>query len=126
MDGSLCLPTLRPATVADGRETNYSREFKKIVVDRARRALGDVLGMRQFCMNLALLAPWAASTQRHWYSTGGDEFIMILSCEVVLISDSGEQTLRVRHIAGFPGGVADGHHLVSKGLEDAKYLESGS
>ena len=51
---------------------------------------------------------------------------MILSCEVVLISDSSEQTLRVGDIAGFPGGVADEHHLVNKGLEDAKYLESGS
>ena len=66
----------------------------------------------------------AASLVQH--RGGGDEFIMILSCEVVLISDSSEQTFRVGYIAGFPGGVADGHHLVNKGLEDAKYLESGS
>jgi len=125
MADSLRLPALSPATVADRRETDYPREFKKIVAGRARRALGDALGLRQFGVNFVLLAPGAASAQRHWHSKE-DEFVMILSGEVVLISDSGEQTLRTGDIAGFPGGAADCHHLVNKGSEDAKYLEIGS
>ena len=52
----LRLPELSPATVADRRETDYPREFKKIVAGRARRACADALGLQQFSVILALLA----------------------------------------------------------------------
>lgn len=125
MADSLRLPALSPETIADSRETDYPGEFNKIVAGRARRALGDALGLQQFGVNLVLLAPGAASAQRHWHSKE-DEFIMILSGEVVLIDDSGEQTLKAGDTAGFAAGAADGHHLVNKGSEDAQYLEIGS
>jgi len=125
MADSLRLPALSPATVADRRETDYPGDFKKIVAGRARRALGEALGLNQFGVNLVLLAPGAASAQRHWHSKE-DEFVVILSGEVVLISDSGEQTLKAGDTAGFPAGAADGHHLVNKGSEGAQYLEIGS
>jgi len=35
-------------------------------------------------------------------------------------------TLRPGMVAGFPAGVADGHHLVNKTAEDAVYLEVGT
>ena len=43
-----------------------------------------------------------------------------------MISDGGEQILRAGDTAGFPAGVADGHHLVNKGSEEAVYIEIGS
>ena len=61
----LKLPALRPDNVELRRETDYPGDFKHIVAGRARRALGDALGLSQFGVNLVHLAPGAASAQRH-------------------------------------------------------------
>jgi uncharacterized cupin superfamily protein len=125
MADSLRLPALNPATVADIRETDYPGVFNNIVAGRARRALGEALGLQQFGVNFVQLAPGGASAQRHWHSKE-DEFVIILSGNVVLINDSGKQTLKAGDTAGFPAGSPDGHHLVNRGSEDAQYLEIGS
>lgn len=125
MGESLTLPALQPETVALKREMDYPGDFKKLVAGRARRALGDALGLSQFGVNLVQLAPGSASAQRHWHHRE-DEFVIILSGEVVLISDAGEQTLRAGATAGFPASEADGHHLLNKSKEEAVYLEIGS
>lgn len=125
MAESLVLPALKPESIDLRRETDYPGDFKNIVAGRARRALGDALGLSQFGVNLVQLASGAASAQRHWHAKE-DEFVVILSGEVVLISDGGEQVLRAGDTAGFAAGVADGHHLVNKGSEEAVYIEVGS
>lgn len=125
MADSLRLPALSPATVEMRRETDYPGDFKHIVAGRERHSLGDALGLTQFGVNLVQLAPGAASAQRHWHSKE-DEFVVILSGEVALISDGGEQTLKAGDTAGFPAAKADGHHLVNKSVEAAQYLEFGS
>jgi uncharacterized cupin superfamily protein len=125
MAESLVLPALKPESIDLRRETDYPGNFKNIVAGRARRALGDALGLSQFGVNLVQLAAGAASAQRHWHAKE-DEFVVILSGEVVLISDGGEQVLRAGDTAGFAAGVADGHHLVNKGSEEAVYIEVGS
>ena len=125
MTKSLKLPALQPESAEARQETDYPGEYKNIVAGRARRALGDALGLSQFGVNSVHLAPGAASAQRHWHSKE-DEFVVILQGEVVLISDGGEQILPAGDTAGFPAGVADGHHLVNKGSEEAVYIEIGS
>ncbi|MFP6689089.1 MAG: cupin domain-containing protein [Alphaproteobacteria bacterium] len=125
MAETLRLPALGPETVAITRETDYPGDFNLVVAGRARRALGDALGLTQFGVNLVHLAPDSASAQRHWHSRE-DEFVVILKGEVVLISESGEQTLRAGDTAGFPASAVDGHHLVNKSSEEAQYLEIGS
>ena len=125
MAESLVLPALKPESIDLRRETDYPGDFKNIVAGRARRALGDALGLSQFGVNLVQLAAGAASAQRHWHAKE-DEIVVILSGEVVLISDGGEQVLRAGDTAGFAAGVADGHHLVNKGSEEAVYIEVGS
>ncbi|MDP7642936.1 MAG: cupin domain-containing protein [Alphaproteobacteria bacterium] len=99
--------------------------FKNIVKGRARRALGEALGLSRFGVNLVRLAPGSAPSQRHWHSKD-DEFVVILSGEVVLISDGGEQILGAGDTAGFAAAAGDGHHLVNKGSQEALYLEVGS
>ena len=96
MAETLRLPALGPETVAITRETDYPGDFNLVIAGRA-----------------------------HWHSRE-DEFVVILKGEVVLISESGEQTLRAGDTAGFPASAADGHHLVNKSSEEAQYLEIGS
>jgi uncharacterized cupin superfamily protein len=45
---------------------------------------------------------------------------------VVLITDSGEETLRAGDSAGFKAGVKDGHQLQNRSPRDAVVLEVGS
>jgi uncharacterized cupin superfamily protein len=62
---------------------------------------------------------------RHWH-THEEEFIYVLSGEVVLRTDAGEQLLTAGMCAGFVVGDAergDGHQLVNRGDRPAVYLE---
>src|SRR5690348_2752031 len=92
---------------------------------RQRTKLGDAAGLTQFGVNLLRLPPGAWSSQRHWH-TGGDEFIYVLSGEVVLVTDGEEEVLRAGDAAGFPAGDANGHCLQNRSNADARVLEIGS
>lgn len=92
---------------------------------RARHRLGDAAGLTDFGVNLLRLPPGTWSSQRHWHSAE-DEFVYILQGEVVLVTDAGEETLRVGDCAGFKAGVKDGHHLQNRSPADVLVLEVGS
>lgn len=125
MTDSLHKPALDPARVEPKSGSLYPRQFLKLVEGRSRRKLGDPLGLRDFGVNLTELMPGAASALRHWHKEE-DEFIFVVSGELTLITDEGEQVLRPGQCAGFPKGVANGHHLVNRSNAAATYLEVGS
>jgi len=87
--------------------------------------LGDAAGLSQFGANLLTLAPGAWSSQRHWHAKE-DEFVYVLSGDVVLVTDSGEELLRAGDCAGFPAGERDGHCLQNRTNVDAVILVVGS
>jgi len=118
------LPALDPATVAVRRGTGYPADLAKPCAGRAKRALGNALGLKNFGVNLTELPPGTWSALRHWH-THEDEFVYIVEGEVMLITDAGEQVLRAGMAAGFPAGVPDGHHLVNRSDKPAVYLEVG-
>ena len=118
-------PALDPQSVAVRLGSTYPTPFDEICKDRQKQALGNALGLTQFGVNLARLAPGAASAQRHWH-TREDEFVYVLSGALTLVTNSGEQTLGAGMAAGFPGGRDDGHQLINRGGEIATYLEVGS
>jgi uncharacterized cupin superfamily protein len=49
----------------------------------------------------------------------------MVSGELVLLTDGGEQVLTAGMCAGFPAGKPDGHCLVNRSGQDAVYLEVG-
>ena len=105
--------------------SRYPVPFNQPCVERLRRCLGDAAGLTQFGVNLTRLAPGAWSSQRHWHTTE-DEFVFVLEGELVLVTDSGEETLRAGDCAGFKAGVADGHHLQNRTDRQALVLEVGT
>ena len=117
-------PAINPLQVPPVEGTDYPAPFAEDVRRRQRRKLGDALGIRNFGVNFTSLPPGCWSAQRHWHSKQ-DEFIYVVSGELVLVSDGGEQVLTVGMAAGFPAGVSDGHHLINRSAEDAVYLEVG-
>jgi uncharacterized cupin superfamily protein len=87
--------------------------------------LGDAVGLTQFGVNLLTLPPGVWSSQRHWH-THEDEFVHILSGEVVLCEDAGETLLKAGDSAGFKAGVPNGHCLQNRSDADAVILVVGS
>jgi uncharacterized cupin superfamily protein len=121
----LTLPALDPASVPARTHSIYPTEaLRQRVAGRAKRALGDALGLQNFGVNLVALEPGAVSALRHWH-TRQDEFIYVLAGEVTLVTEQGEQSLRTGMCAGFPAGRADGHQLANRSGQIAMYLEVG-
>jgi uncharacterized cupin superfamily protein len=114
-----------PATLTPVVGTLYPSPFDVPCRSRERAKLGDAAGLSQFGVNLLRLPPGAWSSQRHWH-TGGDEFIYVLSGEVVLVTDGGDEVLRAGDAAGFPAGDTNGHCLQNRSGDDARVLEVGT
>jgi uncharacterized cupin superfamily protein len=114
-----------PFTVPETVGTLYPSPFDKPCRARGRRKLGDAAGLSQFGVNLLRLPPGAWSAQRHWHSSE-DEFVYVLSGEVVLVSDTGAEVLRAGDCAGFRCGDPDGHHLQNRSASEALLLEIGT
>ena len=105
--------------------TLYPPAFDRPCRARERTKLGDAAGLTQFGVNLLRLPPGAWSSQRHWH-TGGDEFVYVLSGEVVLVTDGDEEILGAGDAAGFPAGDANGHCLQNRSNREAQVLEIGT
>ena len=119
------MPKIDISSVQERRGSGYPAPFAQAARDRVKQALGDAGGLTDFGVNLTRLPPGGWSSQRHWH-TREDEFVYVLSGELVLVTDAGEQPLRAGECAAFPKGVPDGHHLINRGSETAVYLEIGT
>jgi uncharacterized cupin superfamily protein len=119
------MPKIDIAAVPVRTGSGYPAPFDAPCAGRTRRPLGDAVGLDQFGVNLQRLAPGAWTSQRHWHTTE-DEFVWVVSGEVVLVTDAGEETLRAGDCAGFKAGVPDGHHLQNRSDSEAVLLEIGT
>jgi uncharacterized cupin superfamily protein len=119
------MPKIDVKSVPEVKGTGYPAPFDVPCLERVRKRLGDAGGLSQFGVNLVHLPPGGWSSQRHWHSNE-DEFVYVLSGEVVQISDAGEKILRAGDCAAYPKNEADGHHLVNKSSATAIYLEIGT
>jgi len=113
------------AKIAAVMGTLYPPPFDQPCLARERKRLGDAAGLTQFGVNLLRLPPGAWSSQRHWH-TNSDEFVYVLSGEVTLVSDAGEEVLHPGDAAGFKLGDPDGHCLQNRGTADAVVIEVGT
>jgi uncharacterized cupin superfamily protein len=119
-------PALDPMTLPPRISSGYPEPFRSRVLPREKRALGDACGITRFGVNHTTLPPGKESSMRHWH-THEEEFIFVLSGELVLRTNAGEQVLAAGMCAGFPlppdGQDGDGHQLMNRGTEPAVYLE---
>jgi len=120
----LKLPALDPNTVEEKGGSGYPEPFKSRMGERVKRRLGQACGLTKLGVNLVTLGPGGQSALRHWH-TLEDEFVYVLEGEVVLVTNSGEQTLSAGMCAGYPAGKPDAHHFINRSQRPAKYLEMG-
>ena len=119
------MPKIDIDAAPTGHGTGYPEAFAAPCKPRRRWRLGDAVGLDQFGVNLLRLPDGAWSSQRHWHE-GEDEFVWVVSGEVVLIEDEGETVLRAGDCAGFKAGVPNGHKIENRSKHEAVLLEVGS
>lgn len=124
MAGTLKSPAFAVDTVLPKTGNDYPAGVAEPSSQRIKRRLGDHGGLGNFGVNHVTLPPGCTSALRHWH-TRQDEFVMVLSGELVLVTDAGEQVLGPGDCAAFPAGRADGHALVNRSGAAAMYLEVG-
>ncbi len=115
---------LDPATLSPRTGSGYPGALKDKVAGRAKRVLGDPLGLKNFGVNLTTLKPGSWSALRHHHARQ-DEFVYILSGTATLVTDAGRVKLTPGMCAGFPAGDGDGHCLINETDADVVYLEVG-
>jgi uncharacterized cupin superfamily protein len=119
------MPKIDPAKAPVRKGTAYPKPYDAPCLERVRLRLGDAGGLTDFGVNLLTLKPGVWSSQRHWHRKE-DEFVYVVSGEVALITDAGEEVLRPGDCAAFPKNDGNGHHLVNRSNADAVILEIGS
>ncbi|MEO8669211.1 MAG: cupin domain-containing protein [Bauldia sp.] len=113
------------ASATQSAGTLYPPPFDEPCRARRKIKLGDAAGLTQVGVNLCTLPPGAWSSQRHWH-TKSDELIHVVSGEVVLVTDDGEEILRAGDSAGFKAGDKNGHHFQNRSAGDVVLLEIGT
>ncbi|MDQ7079888.1 MAG: cupin domain-containing protein, partial [Paracoccaceae bacterium] len=83
--------------------SGYPAPFSERVGGRAKKRLGDAGGLTQFGVNLTRLDPGAMSALRHWHEVE-DEFVYVVSGELVLVEEGSETLLRAGDAASFKAG----------------------
>jgi uncharacterized cupin superfamily protein len=119
------MPKVDVTLVSERKGSGYPAPFHEIAKDRARKPLGNAGGLTQFGVNLLTLPPGAGSSQRHWHSAE-DEFVYVVSGELTLITDQGEEILRAGDCAAFPKNDGNGHQLINNSTNVATCLEVGT
>ena len=119
------MPKIDVAAVEKNITTSYPPDYARAVAGRVKQRLGDAAGLTQFGVNLVTLAPGAQSSHRHWHGVE-DEFVYVLSGELVLSEDGAETRLVAGDAAGWKGGVAVGHTVINRSAAPATYLEVGT
>ena len=119
------MPKIDVKAVPEKKGSGYPAPFDQPCNGRSRQRLGDAGGLTQFGVNLLTLPPGAWSSQRHWHASE-DEFVYVLSGEVVLKTDAGEEILRAGDCAAFPKNDGNGHHLMNRSKAPAVLLEIGT
>lgn len=106
-------------------KTNYPGAFAENTDLYEALVLGDAAQLTQFGVALETLYPGGLSSQRHWHETE-DEFLFVLSGEVVLVENDGEHILRAGDAAGWAAGAPNGHHVINRSDTNATYLIFGT
>ncbi len=106
-------------------DTNYPAPFDQKTDLYEAVELGDAAGLTQFGVGVETLLPGGMSSQRHWHENE-DEFLYMLSGEVVLVENDGEYIMQAGDAAGWQAGVPNGHHLINRSTTPATYLIMGT
>jgi len=95
-----------PLSLPEGNATSYPEPYRAENQRRWNRRLGDHAGLTNFGVNITRIVSGGQSSSRHWHSRQ-DEFIYVLSGEVILETDAGEEVARACASVSRPASATD-------------------
>lgn len=119
------MPKIDLSTVPVRRRQGYPEDFRAETAGYEGQRVGDAAGLTQFGVNRVVLPPQARTALRHWHENE-DEFVIVMSGEVVLREEDGETVLRAGDCAGFKAGVENGHAFENRTDEPVVLFEIGT
>lgn len=119
------MPKLDLSSVPVKTGSIYPSPYAEMMAGRSSLRLGQAAGLTQFGVNLVRLEPGAVSSLRHWHMAE-DEFVMVLTGQLVLLQDEGEIPMGPGDCAGWPAGDTNGHCFRNDTAEVATFLVVGS
>ncbi len=119
------MPKLDLTTVPVKTGSIYPAPYGAMMAGRSSLRLGDAGGLTQFGANLVMLEPGALSSLRHSHAVE-DEFVIMVTGELVMVEDEGETVMRAGDCAAFPAGTGNGHHFINRSGEVGSFLVIGS
>ena len=119
------MPKIDATKITEVNGSFYPSALGEACRGRHWKRLGDAAGLTQFGANLVRVEPGAWSSLRHWHEEE-DEFLIMVSGELVLVEDEGESVMHAGDCAGFAKGSGNGHHLVNRSTEDGFFLVIGT
>ena len=114
----------RTDEVAEDNTSGYPLIFRESQRKRYVRRLGDFAGLKNFGVNLVRVVPGGQSSARHAH-TKQDEFVYVISGQLVLVTDAGREKVGPGTCIGFPANTGDGHHFLNETNTDAVFLVAG-
>ncbi|WP_310533032.1 cupin domain-containing protein [Novosphingobium sp.] len=109
---------------AHGGPSSYPSPHGEKLEGRKSWIVTREFGLTQFGVNRVELPPGGWSSNRHWHRTN-DETVIVISGELVLVTDDGEEVLRAGDCVAFKAGVANAHHLQNRSDAPAIYFDIG-
>lgn len=106
------------------RGTSYPPPHDVPCSGRATWPLTHTFGLTQFGVNRVEVAPGSWSTQRHWHRSN-DELVIVISGELVLVTDDGEEVLGPGDSVAFPMNQPNAHHLQNRSDRPAVFYDVG-
>jgi uncharacterized cupin superfamily protein len=119
------MPKIDLSTVPVRRRQGYPEDFRAETAGYEGQRVGDAAGLTQFGVNRVVLPPQARTALRHWHENE-DEFVIVMSGEVVLREEDGETVLRAGDCAGFKAGGENGHAFENRTDEPVVLFEIGT
>ena len=114
---------ISPAAARSGASA-YPEPHNEKLQGRKSWQITKQFGLSQFGVNRVELPPGAWSTQRHWHKINV-EAVIVISGELVLVTDDGEETLGPGDCVCFKAGDPNAHHMQNRSDKAAVYYDIG-
>jgi uncharacterized cupin superfamily protein len=119
------MPKLDLSSVQEVVGSRYPSPHDVPCRGRRYQRLAAAGGLAHLGVTMVRLPPGAWSSQRHWHALE-DEFLYVVSGEVLVASDAGEERASGGDCYAWPAGVRDGHCVKNIGTTEAVLLAMSS